>query len=476
MKYFVPFDILLFPLCLVVCFFILRGRVNRISDPWVKKLYYRAFIFKIICVLGFTIVTAFYFKGGDTVLYYYAVQDMRTAVSYDFNNFWTALAVNKVTTDSPLFNFFYYDSNTNDITINYMLSAHNYFSPKLALVPSYLFGNSYLCMNMCFGFFALAGGIRLFKAFYYFYPHLRRELAVACLFLPGVAFWSSGLLKDPITFGCIGFILYAVVQIIFKKKKYFASVMWILFCSYLLYHIKIYILLVLVLSMLVWFFAEFNKLIKDTTLRFIFTGLTFLGSALAGYFLLNYLTSLEAARDYQLDKLLSNAEAQRQGYALINQTLTGDSHFTIDASNPVSLLLGSIIATFYRPFVWEINTPIALLSALESGVFLVTTLYFMFKKGFKNFFTVSFSDGRILMCFVFAFVFAFAVGSSTANFGALSRYKIPCTPFYLILLLLLFNKTRLPLPGWFNRIINFAVPETKNYVRHRRIHQPSIKH
>ncbi|MDZ4792700.1 MAG: hypothetical protein SGI83_00320 [Bacteroidota bacterium] len=460
MNFFILLDIVLFPFCFLVCFFILRARANRCSSERVRLLYYRAFYFKVICVLAFTLITAFYFKGGDTTLYYFGIQDMRNAISDDPNNFWTAMTSSKLTEESPLFPFFYYDNNPYDITYNYMISTHNFTVPKVGLLPSYLFGNSYLCLNMCFGFFALGGAIRLFKAFYYFYPHLYRELAVACLFLPGVAFWSASLLKDPITFGCIGIIIYALVQMIFIKKNYTASILWIIFCGYLLFTIKIYILLVLALSLLVWFFAEFNKLIKDRTLRYIFTVMTFAGSALVGFFLLNYLTSLEAAQEYKLDTLLSSAESQREGYEFINQNiLQNDSHFKINASNPVSLVLESIVATFFRPFIWEINTPIALLSAFESAVFLAVTLFFMFKKGVKQFFSVAFSDGRILMCFVFAFVFAFAVGSATANFGALSRYKIPCTPFYMLLLLLLYDKVKLPLPQWFNKIINFAVPK-----------------
>lgn len=473
MQFFSSLDIILFPLCFFVCFFILRARANHCKDEKIRSFYYKAFYFKTLCVLAFTAITAFYFKGGDTVLYYYGTQDLRAGIAENPDLFWTALTMQKVTANSPFFPYFFYDNNPYDITYNYMISAHNFFTPKLALIPSYIFGNSYLCINMCFGFFALGGAIRLFKAFYYFYPHLYRELAIACLFLPGVAFWSSSLLKDPVTFGCIGYFLYAVVQLVFTKKKFWASVFWVLFSAYLLYNIKVYILLVLALSLLVWFFAEFNKMIKDRTLRYVFTGISFLVSLLIGFLLLNYLTSLEAAQEYKLDTLLSSAETQRKGYEIINQNLQKDSHFKINDSNPVTLVLGSIIATFFRPFIWEINTPIALLSAFESGVFLLVTLYFMFRKGIKSFFTVPFSDGRILMCFVFALVFAFAVGSSTANFGALSRYKIPCTPMYLIFLLLMYNKMKLAFPGWFIRIIDFVLPPPSSkslYVRHSRLH------
>lgn len=460
-SFFAPLDILYFPICFLLLFFIIRAKANRQKDERMKMLYYRAFYFKVLCVILFTLITHFYFKGGDTNLFYQATKDLRAAVNADADNFWLAVRTNKLTLDHPLTTFFYYDGFEQDITYNYMISPSNFFPGKLALIPAILFGESYICINMFFGFFALGGAIRLFKFFHYFYPHLWKSLALGTIFLPGVAFWSSAILKDPITFGCIGYFLYGVLNIFFKKKKLFISSLMIFGAGYLMFNIKIYILLVLILSLVVWFFAEFNKNIKEKVLRYIFTAITFAGSAVIGYLLLNYLTSFEAAQEYKLDSLIESAESQRQGYANINKHLQSDSHFKLDASNPATLFFGSITATFFRPFVWEINTPIALLSAFESAIFLFLTVYIMFKRGFLNFFSVSFSDGRILMCFVFAMVFAFAVGSSTANFGALSRYKIPCTPFYMLFLLLLYDKQKLTYPDWFYKVINLALPSKK---------------
>jgi hypothetical protein len=454
-------DFFYFPICFLLLFFIIRAKANKQRTDALKLLYYRAFYFKIICVFLFTLITEFYFKGGDTALFYQASKDLYTAVMQDTDFLWEIFRTEKLTLDHPLAPFFIYDNYSQDITYNYMISSSNFFPGKLALIPSLLFGQSYLCINMFFGFFALGGAMRLYKFFAYFYPSLWRELAVAAVFLPGVAFWSSGLLKDPLTFACIGFFLYALLNIVFKREKTFISALILVGTAYLLISIKIYILLAVVLSIVVWFFAEFNKTIKEKVLRYIFTIVTFAGSAVVGYLLLNYLTSFEAAREYKLDTLLENAEAQRSGYAHISKGLSNDSGFQLNASNPVTLFFGSIVATFFRPFIWEVNTPIALLSATESAIFLFLTLYIMFRKGVRSFFTVSFSDGRILMCFVFAVIFAFAVGSSTTNFGALSRYKIPCTPFYLLFLILLYNKQELPYPKWFNKVVNFALPPQK---------------
>jgi hypothetical protein len=216
---------------------------------------------------------------------------------------------------------------------------------------------------------------------------------------------------------------------------------------------------VLVLAILIWLFAEFNKFVENKTLRGIFAGITFGVSIMVGLFLLNYLTSTEAGQQYQLDKIQGNAEFQRQMYSEIaKSTGSRDSHFEMNASNPVLLAANGISATFYRPFIWEVNSPIALLSFAESTIFLFLTIYLITKRGLKRFFVEAFSDPVILMCFIFAFVFAFAVGISSANFGALSRYKIPCMPFYLVMVVLLYSKVKLAYPKWFNKILDLAVP------------------
>jgi hypothetical protein len=43
---------------------------------------------------------------------------------------------------------------------------------------------------------------------------------------------------------------------------------------------------------------------------------------------------------------------------------------------------------------------------------------------------------------VFSIFFAFALGITTANFGALVRYKIPSVPFFLSMLFILENQAK----------------------------------
>ena len=174
LRFFAIDDLVLAPFCLLVLFALLRNRAEKNKDPEVRRIYYRGFYFKLICVLAYTFVTEFIFKGGDTALYYQGIQDLRAALTNDFNHISTIAKSFKLTMDNPLTPFFYYDNYSDDFTYNYMASPSNFFIPRLGLLPSYIFFNNYLCINFVFGFFALGGAIRIFKFFHYYYPDYTR--------------------------------------------------------------------------------------------------------------------------------------------------------------------------------------------------------------------------------------------------------------------------------------------------------------
>lgn len=444
-------DVVLVPLCLLILFIIVRGRAERPANKEIRSLYYKGFAYKVFFVLAYAFVSEYIFKGGDTGLYYQSVKDLRAALADDFGYMNVIAKSSYIDLDNALAPYFYYDNYADDFTFNYMRSVSNFSIPRLALIPSLLFFNSYICICLIFGFFAYAGSIRIFKFFYHYYPAYKKELALAAVFVPSVGFWSAGLLKDPITFGAIGFILYGMMNIFVKKTNLKGSIFWVVVSALLIFNIKVYILLAFILALTIWLFAETNKVIKDDTLRKIFSMLTFGASILIAVLLLNYFTSQEAAQSFKLDTLMEKTEKQRN--ALESVKVEGNSAFKINTSNPVSLVLGSIGATFFRPFLWEVNTPIALFSAIESFIFLMLTLNFFFKRGVPEFFKNIFNEPRLLMCLVFSIVFAIAVGASTTNFGALSRYKIPCMPFYFIMLLMVYKRSGIAYPAWFNSIL-----------------------
>lgn len=98
----------------------------------------------------------------------------------------------------------------------------------------------------------------------------------------------------------------------------------------------------------------------------------------------------------------------------------------------------AVVVTLFRPFPWEARKVIVALSALEALLFLYLTLRVLIKKGTKFFSLLK--DPNLVFFLIFSLIFAFAVGISAYNFGTLSRYKIPCMPFYAAMLMIMLYK------------------------------------
>jgi hypothetical protein len=96
----------------------------------------------------------------------------------------------------------------------------------------------------------------------------------------------------------------------------------------------------------------------------------------------------------------------------------------------------AIVAGLFRPFLWDVSNPIMLISALENTFMILLTLRVLLLLG-PGMFVRIFSNPVLIFCFVFSIFFAFALGITTANFGALVRYKIPAIPFFLSMLYVL---------------------------------------
>ena len=108
------------------------------------------------------------------------------------------------------------------------------------------------------------------------------------------------------------------------------------------------------------------------------------------------------------------------------------------------LFPAAVNVTFFRPYPWESKKLIVLFSAIESFFLLFLTIKIILTVGIVKMWQTIASDPTIQFCLVFSIIFAFAVGISSYNFGTLSRYKIPCIPFYAFAMVLIYYKNISP--------------------------------
>jgi hypothetical protein len=68
---------------------------------------------------------------------------------------------------------------------------------------------------------------------------------------------------------------------------------------------------------------------------------------------------------------------------------------------------------------------------------LLSTIY---ASGIVNFYKTISGEPIIFFSIIFSVFFAFSVGLTTSNFGALVRYKIPAVPFYIAAMMIIKSK------------------------------------
>lgn len=318
---------------------------------------------------------------------------------------------------------------------------------EIAFPISYLTNNSYLCISLFFSCLSFIGSWRLFKLFCFFYPHLYKTIAYCTLFLPSVFFWGSGLLKDPLSFSGLGIMLYALYSIIFLKRKIILNI-FVLYCAAsLVFLIKPYILLAVFPPAILWIATYIGSSVRSSVLRFfILPVLLFLSIGIA-FVGINQFTNTdnEKTARFGTGKVLQNIESQQNQYKYYESggSFVNLGDFEATPVGLIKMLPLAIITTFFRPFPWEIKNILMLFSTLESFLLLYLTIRILFRMGFLATVNHIRKEPFLLFCFIFAISFAGFVASSTFNLGTLARYKIPCLPFFWLVVIVLNDKSDL---------------------------------
>ena len=440
-----PIDVVAFPLALLILFLIGKA-ITRRESPETQRYFKQAFWVRVVMLVGFTAVMQYYYGGGDSYRYYISILDMRKGLADGAISFWDFIMAEKSAPFSPLYNYFAID----ELGENhyYMMSSSNYAVPKFGTFFSYPFFSSYLAVGMCFSFFALLGSLQMYRIFVAHFPKIKGQIALACFFIPTVCFWSSGILKDSITFGALGFLFSSAYNLLVKRRKIVSSLVMAGISYYLLYLIKPYIMLAFAPALLLLMFTLWSEKIASRQLKNFIFGLMVLVGLAGGFALYQNLTSEGALQRYNTEVILDAIDKQRSVYeGSVMQSRSG-SNFALGTTNPALMFPLGIVASYFRPFPWEIQSPIMVLNALESLLCLALVLYTFFKVGFFKTMRIIFSNPFTLFSFVFAVLFGGAVGTSTGNFGSLVRYKIPGMPFFIILFLVVLYIAKVPLPAW----------------------------
>lgn len=424
------FDLLLSPFYLLLVFFVAyKYKAKHEHKHQAYRYFLPGLIVKITGAIALGLVYFFYYDGGDTINYHQTACGFVNVFTKDFDNFIYLYFGKPAMSEFYLFN-------SEDGFVYWVKDQYAFFVSKvfflfmLASFKSYVAG-TILVASVCY-----IAVWQLYMVFVNEFPEIYKELAFGILFVPSVAFWGSGLMKDSLSLSAACLYVYGFYWFIIKKNRtlYYAGA--IFSAAFLLLSIKPYILLALLPGSGVWLISLNIRNVKNTLAKILIVPVIIVIISIIVFFIMSSLGT--KLGKYSLGEVLKTAKISQQD---LKQGYYGGNTFDIgdyDAT-PTSLLSVSYKATFaslYRPTLLDVRNVIMLFSALENTFLLLFTFYLLVKLKFFRFFIYLGSNPLALFSFIFSIFFAISVGISISNFGTLVRLKIPCVPFFICSLLI----------------------------------------
>jgi hypothetical protein len=428
------FDYIIFIVYVFIFYIIFAWRRKRYKDPLLKKYHRNGFWIKVFSSLAYSLFILYVSAGDSSALYHPEGYNIYKLILKDPSNI-NLLFIKAEDFDQALLADIY--------NLGYFREDSNFLVTRIVAVLSFFTFGKFLAINLCFSMISYTGVWRLYRFFYEQYPHLHKQFAIAILYLPTFVFWSSGILKDPLCTGAIGWMTYSLYSIFYtKKSKLLYGTIFFLF-AYLLSILKIYILVSYLPFFILFLMLKNVTLIKNRFAKIMLVSMFLLGSVLG--FIRITGSMKDALGDYASKGVTQSIKNYQQSYE--NQSSYASSNFSLGvefdgtANSLLKMAPAAVVATLFRPFIWEVKKPSTLLSSLESLAMMLFTLFTLFKVGLKKFMVTIIKKPIVLYCFLFSVIFSLFVGATTLNFGSLVRYKIPGLPFYVISLyfILYFN-------------------------------------
>lgn len=430
-------DFILTPIYLLVILLVAKQKRDKNYKPGnaLRPYFLAGLSLKLFGALFIGLVYQFYYGYGDTFFFFHHTKLINSSITESPVTWFKLLTRAELTPEmykyvAPM-QFYWNDPSS------YTVSAIGAFLGLFTFT-------TYLPTSLLYACLSFSGIWVMFKTFARIYPSYIKELAIAFLFIPSVFVWGSGIFKDTLCMFGLGWLTYATFRIFVDKDRSIKNLFLLALSFYLIYKIKIYILLSFVPALAIWLLITYSSRIKSEVIRYLAT-LFFIVISVISFLLLAQVFANELER-YSLERIIQTAEQTRGWIAYSTENQEG-SGYDLGAFEPtffgmLAKFPQGVNVTLFRPYLWEARKPLVIFSALEAFGFIILTIM-AFKKGIFKSFKKIFSDPNLFFFFTFSIVFAFAVGITTYNFGSLSRYKIPCIPFFAAMLLILYKSNKL---------------------------------
>ena len=421
----------------IVAIIILGGAM--LIRPWVtyeenRKYFLPALSLKLLGALLLGALYQFYYGGGDTFGYFTHGARHIYEAFYDEPGIALKLIFAENNFEGGVYTYASRIWMYRDTTA--------YMVVRIAGVFAILTGGTYSGTALLFALVSFSGLWAMYMAFCKLFPIHIFGLALAILFIPSTIFWGSGILKDSITFGMLGWSTAALVHLLYWQRRPWLWISVLALSLLLAFTIKEYIVLSFLPAAMIWGYFVLIKKVNNKMLRLLIAPFVIVTMVILSAYTVFKVG--ENSPRYSISNLAETARitaydiGRWTGRNAGSRYDLGDLDGTL--SSMVRLAPAAINVSLYRPYLWEVRGPLMLVAALEGLVLFVFTIIILFR---MIWFKINvLNSPAAWFSLVFSLTFAFAVGISTYNFGTLFRYKVPLMPFFAILLVLAWSSSK----------------------------------
>ncbi|OKL39413.1 hypothetical protein [Pontibacter flavimaris] len=387
----------------------------------IKPYFWPALGLKVLFALAFAVFRYSYAASSDTHVYQAASVQLLEYAQQNPVGYLKFLLTNQFESEAlqASLPFTEYPDFTNSFFFIKLLSVLN-----LATAGQYYLNNLYLAL------FSFWGSVYLVSGLARVLPKYKLAAVMAFLFFPSVVFWSVGVMKEPVMFGSMCWLIG--VALAFAHGHRLSVWGWLLLPLQLYLFIKIKLFYAALLLPLLLAYVLVQRLkVYFKPLQLLRTQLLLL-LVLAGMAVLVVMWQRSV---FNPDFILWNLE---NNYSSLLHRSQHAPHIDLGNLEPTlsSMLLSypeAALSSIYRPFIGESWKPLYLLSALENLLLLLLTGMAM-ASAFRKEAGIKIELLHVVLL-VFILVMAGVTGLSTPNFGTLSRYRLVYLPFLVYLLL-----------------------------------------
>ncbi len=394
------------------------------------KYYISGLVSKLLSGVFFSLIYFYYYPGGDTMSYFFSGVAMNKMLALNPVEFFRQVvfgdhsmrALNEYATQSMRpYSYVFTDSRTFQVV-------------RISAVLSLLTFNSYLISTLIMASLSFLGIWLGYRTFCSYFPELMGKLAIGFLFMPSAIFWGSGIMKDTFTFSAVCIWVHAIDELFFKHRNYISRMVLLYASGAMIVMIKPYIFMVILPATLLWVLYMRVVRMKNIMVRFVILPVFIVTMLSSTIYILSNMSDLmdKFALDDAIDNMknIQNDMMNNESYGSRTNTYSV-GEFDGTWIGVVKKFPVATNAALFRPYIWESRSAVIALSGLENLFILGLTLYVLFTAGLRFTLRCISAIPLLLMSMTFAILFAFVVGVSTPNFGALVRFKIPMMPFYI---------------------------------------------